>query len=458
MTSQPRSPVTPIPVLAVSAVALEAALDSAGPLARSYAEACGFKAEPGQILLAPGEDGAIARVLFGVEPADARQRDKFLAGRLATMLPPGDYALAEGFADPFLAALAFERSAYRFTRFRGNEAPQPRLAVPHGVDAAELARVAKAVAFGRDLINRPANDLTPDALEHEVRALGLRHGASVSVITGDALAAGFPMIHAVGRAAAECPRLADLVWGDPDATKVTLVGKGVCFDTGGLDIKPEAAMLLMKKDMGGAAAALALAAMIMDAGLPIRLRVLVPIVENAISASAFRPGDVLRSRKGLTVEVGNTDAEGRLILADALTLADEERPHLLLDFATLTGAARVALGPEVPPFYTDDEALAAAITHHAAAANDPLWRLPLYHPYDALLGGKVADLSNISGGPFAGSITAALFLRRFVEHAESWAHLDIYGWNPAAKPGRPEGGEVQAAHALYDLLKARFAR
>ena len=458
MSFEHASSTAPVVVHAVLVTKLDAALDAAGPLARAYAEACGFKAEPGQILLAPAADGTLARVLFGVESDDAHRRDRFLAGKLATVLPPGDYALADSFSDPFLATLAFERSAYRFTRFRKHLAPRARLAVPRGVDAAELTRVAGAIGFGRDLINRPANDLSPDALEQEVRALGERHGAKVTVIAGKELGAGFPMIHAVGRAAAEWPRLADLVWGDPGAAKVTLVGKGVCFDTGGLDIKPELGMLLMKKDMGGAAAALALASMIMDAGLPIRLRVLVPIVENAISASAFRPGDVLRSRKGLTIEIGNTDAEGRLILADALTLADEEAPQLLLDFATLTGAARVALGPEVPPFYTDDEALAAAISHHAAAVNDPLWRLPLYDPYDALLAGKVADLNNITGGPFAGSITAALFLRRFVERAESWAHFDVYGWNPVTKPGRPEGGEVQAAHAVYDLLKARFAR
>ena len=455
---EPDASTAPVVVHAVTVTKLDAALEAAGPLARAYAAACGFEAAPGQVLLAPAADGRLACVLFGVEPDDSRRRDRFLPGKLAAQLPPGDYALGSGFSDPFLAALAFERSAYRFTRFRAGVAPRPRLAVPPGVDAAELARVAGAIAFGRDLINRPANDLSPDALEEEVRALGERHGAEVTVIAGEELGAGFPMIHAVGRAAVEGPRLADLVWGDPGAAKVTLVGKGVCFDTGGLDIKSDAAMLLMKKDMGGAAAALALASMIMDAGLPLRLRVLVPIVENVISAFAFRPGDVLRSRKGLTVEIGNTDAEGRLILADALALADEEAPQLLLDFATLTGAARVALGPEVPPFYTDDETLAAAISHHAAAVNDPLWRLPLYDPYDALLSGKIADLNNITGGSFAGSVTAALFLRRFVERTESWAHFDVYGWNPVAKPGRPEGGEVQAAHAVYDLLKARFAR
>ena len=448
----------PIPVEAVSTATLAAALNAAGAVACTYAAACGFKGEAGQLLLVPNAAGALSRVLFGLETPAVRHRDRFLPGRLATLLPPGDYALADTFPDPFLAALAFRRSAYRFTRFRKIEAPQPRLAVPAGVDGPALARIADAIYMGRDLINRPASDLTPSALAEVVLDLGRRHGAEVAIIEGEALERGFPMIHAVGRAAAEGPRLADLTWGEPGAPKVRLVGKGVCFDTGGLDIKPESAMLLMKKDMGGAAVALALAAMIMDAGLPVRLRVLVPIVENAISATAFRPGDVLASRKGLTVEVGNTDAEGRLILADALALADEETPDLLLDFATLTGAAIFFIVTDLTEFYTGDEALAAAIAYHAAATNDPLWRLPLYDPYDSLLAGKIADVNNISGGPFAGSITAALFLRRFVERAQSWAHFDVYGWNPTTKPGRPEGGEVQSAHALYALLEARYRR
>ena len=270
------------------------------------------------------------------------------------------------------------------------------------------------------------------------------------------MAENFPLIHAVGRASERAPRLIELKWGEREHPRVALVGKGVCFDSGGLDIKPESAMLLMKKDMGGAASVLALAHMIMDRGLKVRLTVLIPAVENSISGAAFRPRDVYPSRKGLTVEVGNTDAEGRLVLADALALADESAPELLIDMGTLTGAARVALGPDVPPFYTADESLAAALARHAATENDPLWRLPLWQPYDALLDSKVADLNNVSSGNFAGSILCALFLKRFVEAATAWLHIDIYAWTPAAKPGRPEGGECQAARALYALLAERY--
>jgi leucyl aminopeptidase len=297
----------------------------------------------------------------------------------------------------------------------------------------------------------------PQELENAVRVLAARHGASVrSVVGEDLLAENFPLIHAVGRAAVRAPRLIDMVWGEPGLPKVTLIGKGVCFDTGGLDIKPEAGMLNMKKDMGGAATMLALGHMLMDRGTRIRLRVLIPAVENAISGSAFRPRDVYRSRKGLTVEIGNTDAEGRLILADAIALADEEQPDLIADMATLTGAARVALGAEIPPFFTDDDELASALAGFAASECDPLWRMPLWRPYDQLLESKVADINNVSSSNFAGSITAALFLRRFVTAARAWLHCDIFAWNQSARPGRPEGGECQAARALYALLVSRY--
>ena len=422
----------------------------------AFARACGFKGEAGQVHLMSGEGGAIAGVLFGVDDVSSGKGDRFFAGKLVAALPGGDYRLADGFPDPILAALAFALASYRFTRFRKTAGVLPRLAAPAGVDAAQVALIAEAICMGRDLINRPANDLTPDALETAAGDLAALHGATIDVTRGDDLARGFPMVHAVGRAAAEPPRLVDIIWGDPAATKVTLVGKGVCFDTGGLDIKPSSGMLLMKKDMGGAAAALALAAMVMGAGLNVRLRVIVPIVENAIASDAFRPGDILTSRKRLTVEIGNTDAEGRLILADALTLADTDMPELLIDFATLTGAARVALGPDLPPFYTTDDALAAEIAAHAFAVNDPTWRMPLWDPYDSMLKSKVADLCNASAGSFAGSITAALFLRRFVEHTRSWVHFDVYGWTPSAKPARPEGGEIQTARALFDLLSTRY--
>ncbi|HUB65681.1 MAG TPA: leucyl aminopeptidase family protein [Methylocella sp.] len=425
--------------------------------AQAFASACGFEPKPGRTQILPGPGGEIASVLFALEGKDARARDLFLPGLLATALPPGLYRFANSPHDPTLAALAWLLSAYRFGRYKTNGGESPRLWIPDGVNDARVERIARGVTLGRDLINTPANDMNPEALEAAVLTLAAQHHAEVDVTRGTALLeANLPLIHAVGRAAEKEPRLVDVRFGPETAPKVTLVGKGVCFDSGGLDIKPEAAMSLMKKDMGGAATALALAVMVMEAGLAIRLRVLIPIVENAISGTAFRPGDVYESHKGLTVEIGNTDAEGRLILADALALADEEAPELLIDFATLTGAARVALGPDLPPFYTMDEALAADIARFAADAEDPVWRLPLWDPYDKLLEGKIADLNNISGGPFAGSITAALFLRRFVERAASWVHFDIFAWTPKAKPGRPEGAEIQAARLLYDLFEARY--
>jgi leucyl aminopeptidase len=320
-----------------------------------------------------------------------------------------------------------------------------------------MTRIIDGVFLARDLINTPANDMGPQELEDAARALANRHGAELRAIVGDDLIAqNFPLIYAVGRAAARAPRLIDLTWGDARHPKVTLIGKGVCFDSGGLDIKPESGMLNMKKDMGGAATLLALAHMLMDRGAPLRLRVLIPAVENAISGSAFRPRDVYRSRKGLTVEIGNTDAEGRLILADAIALADAEAPDLIVDMATLTGAARVALGTEIPPFYTDDDALAASLARAAVSENDPLWRMPLWRPYDQLLESKTADINNVASGNFGGSITAALFLRRFVSAAKAWLHFDIYAWNQTGKPGRPEGGECQGARALYRLLVQRY--
>jgi len=336
-----------------------------------------------------------------------------------------------------------------------------RLVLPDGVDGDELSHIAEGMTLARDLINTPANDMGPADLEAEARALGKRHGARLrSIVGNELLKQNFPLIHAVGRAAdsRRAPRLIELRWGKSGDPKVTLVGKGVCFDTGGLDLKPESAMLIMKKDMGGAASVLALAHMIMGADLKIALRVLIPAVENAVAGDAFRPLDVYPSRKGLSVEIGNTDAEGRLVLADALALADEESPELLIDLGTLTGAARVALGPELPPYYTDDERLAADVARHAAAENDPLWRLPLWQRYDQNIDSKVADVNNVAAGGMAGSIICALFLKRFVSKARSWLHFDIYAWTPSAKPGRPEGGECQAARALFALLTERYGK
>ena len=424
--------------------------------AAAFARALDFSGKPGQQALLPGQDGALGAVLFGIEPEAARGHDPMAPGRLATSLPPGVYRFADPAPPrPELAALSWLLSGYRFTRYVADAAERPRLVAPDGVDGARVERIARGVTLARNLVNTPANDMGPGALEAAALDLARRHGASARTITGETLEREFPLIHAVGRAAHEAPRLIDLAWGPADAPRVTLVGKGITFDTGGLDIKPAAGMALMKKDMAGAATALALADMVMDAGLNLRLRVLLPVAENAISASAFRPGDVLRSRTGLSVEIGNTDAEGRLVLADALALACEERPGLLIDFATLTGAARTALGPDLPAFYTDDEALVAEVARHAARASDPVWRMPLWRPYDAMLDSKVADLNNAPGSPFAGSVTAALFLDRFVAPDVPHLHFDLYGWNPATKPGRPEGGEAQTARLLFDLLGER---
>jgi leucyl aminopeptidase len=427
--------------------------------ARSFADAAGFEPRAGRHLFLPARDGGLAAVLFGLEADDDPARDPFLPGRLPGLLPKGAYRFVDPPGDVRLAALAFALGSYQFSRYRKPDARDVRLEIPGGVDSEDLTRILEGVFLARDLINTPANDMGPAELEAAARRLAERHGAEINSIAGDdLLARNFPLVHAVGRAAAAkaAPRLIDMTWGDEAAPKVTLVGKGVCFDTGGLDIKPDSAMLLMKKDMGGAASVLGLAHMIMGRGLRLRLRVVIPAVENAISGDAFRPRDVYRSRKGLSVEIGNTDAEGRLILADALSLADEEAPELLVDMGTLTGAARVALGPDLPPFYTHDEDLAAAILRHARAENDPLWRLPLWPAYDRMLDSKVADLGNIGSGGFAGSIVCALFLNRFVAAAKSWLHLDIYAWTPSAKAGRPEGGECQAARAVYAYLAARY--
>ncbi len=428
-----------------------------------FADASGFKPSSGRVLTFPAANGEVGGVLLGVEADDATFRDPLLPGKLVTILPAGVYRFANepagGKRALELAVLSWALAAYRFGRYKKSAAAFPQLVCPKGVDAKRIERIAASVTMTRDLVNTPANDMGPDALEKAALGLAKAYRAKVKVIRGPVLLRqNFPLIHAVGRASVQPPRLVDFTWGPPKGPKITLVGKGVCFDTGGLDIKPSSAMLMMKKDMAGAATVLGLARMIMDAKLPVRLRVLLPIVENSVSGDAFRPGDIYRSRKGLTVEIGNTDAEGRLILADALALADEEAPDLLVDMATLTGAARVALGPDLPPFYATDENFAADIARHGMAVHDPMWRLPLWDPYDSLLDGKISDINNVSAGPFAGSITAALFLRRFVSRAKSWAHFDIYAWNPSTKPGRPEGGEAQISRALFDLLETRYGK
>jgi leucyl aminopeptidase len=425
--------------------------------ARQFATSNGFAAKPGACLTLPAADGNIAHVLFGLEETAAKSRDLFRPGALPGLLPPGVYRFANAPHDTRLAALAFALGSYRFNRYRNAEVPDVRLVPPEGIDAAEITRMADAASLARDLINTPSNDMGPEQLALAAGELAARFGARFNCIVGDDLKKqNFPLVHAVGMASTRAPRLIEFTWGDPAHPKVTLVGKGVCFDTGGLDLKPSAGMLIMKKDMGGAANVLALAQMVMDAKLKLRLRVLVPSVENAVAGNAFRPLDIFTSRKGLTVEIGNTDAEGRLILADALALADEEKPELLVDMGTLTGAARVALGPDLPPFYTNDDTLALDVARCATEENDPLWRMPLWPPYDSWLDSKVATINNAPSGTFAGSITCALFLQRFVEHAKSWLHVDIYGWTPSAKPARPEGGECQAARAIFKLLGERY--
>ncbi|BBE72871.1 leucyl aminopeptidase family protein [Oharaeibacter diazotrophicus] len=447
-----------VPVHAIAAADLAGTLDALGPAARAWAGVAGFEAKAGTHLLLPDEDGRLAGVLFGLGKPDGARTDMLL-GKLAGVLPPGAYRLATFEGDLDLALTAFALGAYRFERYVAPKETWPRLVLPSEADVLAILRTAAAVHGVRDLVNTPANDLGTAELAAAVHALAAAHGAEIEEIVGDhLLAANYPLVHAVGAASARPPRLVTFTWGDPAAPKVTLVGKGVVFDTGGLNIKPDASMLLMKKDMGGAANVLGLARMVMEAGLSVRLRVVVPIVENSISGNAFRPGDVYRSRKGLTVEIGNTDAEGRLILADALAFADEEAPEVLVDMATLTGAARVALGPDLPPVYTRDDDFAAELAAASAAVADPCWRLPLWPPYDDMLKSKIADVNHISGGSYAGSITAALFLGRFVEKARTWLHADIFAWTPSAKPASPEGGEAQVIRALYAVLAARYGR
>jgi leucyl aminopeptidase len=422
------------------------------PAVLAWARANGYAGEAGRALILPGEDGSLGGALFGIDDGGA-----LALGALARALPEGDWRFANAPSKPELASIALQLGGYVFTRYGRKAGRSLRFELPADVDAERIARIAGGVFLVRDLVNTPTNDMGPDDLEAAVRTLAESHNADVSVVKGDDLVAqNFPMIHAVGRASAVAPRLIDMTWGQPGAPKVTLVGKGVCFDTGGLDIKPSSGMLLMKKDMGGAANLLGLASMIMAARLNVRLRLLIPAVENSIAGNAFRPGDVLTSRKGITVEIGNTDAEGRLVLADALALADDEQPQLLVDMATLTGAARVALGPDLPPFYTDDEALASELGAASVAAEDPLWRMPLWRPYDAKLSSRVADLNNVTPDSFAGSITAALFLKRFVERTSAWAHFDIFAWSPADRPHGPAGGEAQGIRALEQVISQRY--
>ena len=447
-----------IPLWVTDDAGFAAWAEAQGEHARRWIEASDFKPKAGELLLLPGADGQPAGAVLGVGKAD--RLGPWDLAPAGAKLPAGRYRLMAEGASLGHSLVGWMLAHYRFDRYKSEQnGSQPRiLVVPEGLPVKESLRLAEAIALVRDLVNTPASDMGPEALAQAVRASVEPLGAKVREIVGDdLLEAGFPAVHAVGRASSQPPRLLDVTWGSESNPKLTLVGKGVTFDTGGLDIKPSSAMLLMKKDMGGAAHALALARLVMEAGLPVRLRLIIPAVENAVSGNSFRPGDILKTRKGISVEVGNTDAEGRLILCDALALATEEQPDLLLDFATLTGAARVALGPELPALFTPDDALAADLARHGEAVSDPLWRLPLWEPYREMLNSPVADINNAGEGGFAGAITAALFLQRFVPQGTPWAHFDLYAWTNANRPARPKGGEAMILRACWALLASRYA-
>ncbi len=443
------------PVIGLGKADFDAWAAGADERVRAWVASNGFTGDSGTLCVVPAEGGGLGLVLAGLGGKD----DPWIWAQFPSKLPPGDYRLQSG-GDGSRAALTWALAAYSFGRYKTKAAPKPRRLVwPADADRAWVTAAVTATTLVRDLINTPAADLGPAELAASADRLAAEFGAVVHTIVGDGLlAANYPCLHAVGRAAgaARQPRLIDLVWGDPSAPKVTLVGKGVCFDTGGLDLKSSANMKLMKKDMGGAAHVLGLASMVMAAALPVRLRVLIPAVENSVSGDAMRPLDVLATRKGVTVEIGDTDAEGRLILADALWEAGLEKPDLLIDMATLTGAARAALGPDLPALFTPDENLAQAILTAAEIQADPVWRLPLHKPYRAMLDSKVADLSSVSSSSFGGAITAALFLAEFVPPGTRWAHFDLMAWNTGTKPGRPEGGEAMAMRAVFAMLTKRY--
>jgi leucyl aminopeptidase len=448
-----------IPIIALTHSEFAAWLERAPQPVCNWVTSIGFAAEAGKHALLPGDGGRLAQVLVGLgDGADGKATMWTLAG-LPAALPEASFRLetVPAGTDPSRLALGWALATYAYTRYREKARPGATLAWPKGADRGRVERLARAVFLARDLANAPAGDLGPEELAAEAARVAETAGARCRVIVGDdLLAENYPTIHAVGRASTRAPRLVDIRWGDPAAPRVTLVGKGVCFDTGGLDLKTASGMRLMKKDMAGAAIMLALAQAIMDAGLPVRLRVLLPLVENAVAGNAMRPLDIVRTRKGLTVEIGNTDAEGRLILCDALAEASTERPALLVDVATLTGAARVALGPELPALFCNNEELAGDLLEAGVAEEDPLWRMPLWRPYRKMIDSKVADLNNVAESPYAGAIIAALYLEEFVDPGIPWAHFDVMAWNPQSRPGRPEGAEATALRALYAHITNRF--
>lgn len=430
---------------------------------RGWLEASGFRPDDGAATLVPADGPGMAEALVIVGPAEAgRDGDPWGLAGLPFGLPALTYRLVDETGQPSLPtrlALAWALGAYRFERYKSKaDRPPARLVWPEGANRDHVARLARATHWVRDLVNTPAGDLTPATLADEATALAAEFGADIDVTSGDGLLAGnYPLIHAVGRASTHAPRLIDLRWGSADAPRLLLVGKGVCFDSGGYDLKPSSGMLNMKKDMGGAAHALGVSLLVMASGLPVRLRLLIPAVENLIAGNAFKPLDIVKSRKGLTVEIGNTDAEGRLILADALAAGMEDKPALAVDFATLTGAARVALGPDLPGMFCNDDALAGTLLAEGLGIGDPLWRLPLWQPYNRLLRSPLADLSNVGEGSLGGALTAALFLERFVGKDVPWIHIDQFAWNASDRPGRPKGGEAMGMRAVFALLCRQFA-
>lgn len=441
-----------ITMIAVFQDELEQILENLPNAGADWLRSNGFDASIGSMVPLPNADGSRKAVYVGIG-RKRQARTRFAMAAAAVKLPAGVYAVDTTATGPALqeACLGLLLSGYRFDRYKPSSKASPSFVAPAGVDAHQIEAIAEGECLTRDLINTPASDMGPAELEAAAQNLAQDHGASIQAISGDdLLAQNLPLIHTVGRASARTPRLIDMSWGRK-GPKLTLVGKGVVFDTGGLNLKPGSSMGLMKKDMGGAATVLGLAHMIMALALPVQLRVLIPAVENAVDGSAFRPGDVLQSRKGLTVEVNNTDAEGRLVLADTLALAEEGDPDHIISMATLTGAARVAVGPDIAPFYTTDDVMARALPDAAAMVADPVWQMPFHDPYEPMIEPAIADLDNAPAGGFAGSITAALFLRRFVENTP-YTHFDIYGWNPAAAPARPKGGVGQGARALLAAL------
>ncbi|MCF6216434.1 MAG: leucyl aminopeptidase family protein [Emcibacter sp.] len=452
---------TAIPIYIVSGTSLETWLKSLTPIQARWAKDNGFKAGKGETLKLMGASGELSAIAIGLgdNPANSDAPDLWGLAPLATSLPEGKYRL-EAEDNPKHLAIGWALAQYKFDRYQGKKnARKATLVLKNDGELKEIKATISAITLVRDLVNTPTCDMGPSHLSTIMKDIAHRHGADFTETVGeDLLRKGYNTIHAVGRAAANQPRLLDMTWGRKDAPRLTLVGKGVCFDTGGLDLKPSSGMRHMKKDMGGAAHTLALAQMIMATGLDVRLRLLIPAVENNISSNAFRPGDIIKTYKGTTVEVDNTDAEGRLVLCDALALASEDDPDLILDFATLTGAARVAMGPAIVPFFTDGDALAQSLAQYSAAENDPIWRMPLYAPYAPDLKSNCADLGNMGSSPFGGAIMAALFLKHFVSKPENWVHFDVFSWNLNNQPGRPQGGEAMGLRAVYSYLKNSFCK